>query len=398
MFRISISTLALVVFSSSLAAQKAEPVTVEHHSLSSKILNEERSYSVSLPDSCTEGGASAPCPVLYIVDGEWHFDYMSPVVHRMSFNSQIPAMILVAIHNAADRSVDLTPTPRDGGIVKDEDGNTDMSGKGQAFLTFIGDELIPEVERRYSVMPYRILVGHSLGGLFSLYGLIERPQLFQAHIAIDPSLWWDDQNLTKRAEVYLAKAKDIRSKIYISVAKYIPRGEMNDTFMETSSERFAYALEANPSPHLKSGIRQYPRENHLTIPLISLYDGLLFIFDGYWNPPAAVTSQGIDAVAAFYKNYLGPYGIDLAPTESVLITMGRIAQGNNQPELALEIYKYGISRLPQSSFLNLFLAGAYRQAGEKDLAIETYLRVLELDPSAAPMVNASLGALGVENE
>lgn len=35
------------------------------------------------------------------------------------------------------------------------------------------------------------LFGSSLGGLFTLYALLERPEAFNAYIAVSPAIWWD---------------------------------------------------------------------------------------------------------------------------------------------------------------------------------------------------------------
>jgi predicted alpha/beta superfamily hydrolase len=53
------------------------------------------------------------------------------------------------------------------------------------------------IDRTYRSRPYRVLVGHSLGGLFAVYALMTRPDVFQGYIAISPALWWDDQSLVK---------------------------------------------------------------------------------------------------------------------------------------------------------------------------------------------------------
>lgn len=43
--------------------------------------------------------------------------------------------------------------------------------------------------------PYRILVGHSRGGLFAVDTFVEQPELFNAYVAISPSLWWENMAL-----------------------------------------------------------------------------------------------------------------------------------------------------------------------------------------------------------
>ena len=61
--------------------------------------------------------------------------------------------------------------------------------------------MIPYLDRRYRTTPLRVIVGHSLGGLFATYALSHRPELFTGYILLEPSLWWN-----RGAEVDQAKA------------------------------------------------------------------------------------------------------------------------------------------------------------------------------------------------
>jgi tetratricopeptide (TPR) repeat protein len=254
-------------------------------------------------------------------------------------------------------------------------------------------ELIPEVEARYQPMPYRVFSGHSLGGLMALHALIDRPYLFNAYIVADPSLWWDDQKLLKHAEVTLRARSDIRNKVFIAVAEHQPRGETNSTLVERAGERFAYALEANPSPHLYSAIKQYPGEDHNSVAMPSLYDGLRFVFDGYKAPPASVASQGLDEVVAYYRDYLGAYGVTLQPSSGVITDMTRLAQENGEIEKALEYAQYNVTAHPDDPFVYFMLAQVYEEVDEADLAIDNYQKIIEMAPHFAQFVQPELDKL-----
>jgi predicted alpha/beta superfamily hydrolase len=365
----------------------------QNFTLTSEILGEERPWSVYVPENCKEGGENAPCPVLYILDGDSHFHYASGMLQIMSTNSQIPEMIMVAIPNTTDRTRDLTPTHTMLDFEGNEQASNTTSGGGNAFLDFIEKELIPEVDKRFAPMHYRVLSGHSLGGLIALHSFIERPDLFQAYIAVDPSLWWDDLELVRRAEAVLKTRKDIRNKVFITVAEHNPRGEGGATLMETTSERFAYAMEANPSLHLHSGIRQFPGEDHGSVAMPSLYAGLLFVFDGYKNPPPAVTSQGLEPVVAYYRDYLNAYGIELTPPAGVIMDMARVADENGDVETALRYHEYNVAMHPESPMAAFMIAMAYKDAGKKEEAIRYYRRVIELEPTFEPFVKPALEEL-----
>jgi hypothetical protein len=85
----------------------------------------------------------------------------------------------------------------------DGEGRFPTSGGADAFLDFFERELFPHVVGSYRTAPYRILIGHSFGGLFVVHTLVHRSDLFDAHVAISPGLWWDDSRLVGDARKFL---------------------------------------------------------------------------------------------------------------------------------------------------------------------------------------------------
>ena len=120
-----------------------------------------------------------------------------------------PEMIVVAVRNT-DRTRDLTPSPFTPDPPEDGEGEDGDEGDGEnpmptaggagAFLDFFERELFPFVEERYRTQPYRIVIGHSFGGLFAVHALVHRPAAFDAYVAISPSLWWANGVVVDRAE------------------------------------------------------------------------------------------------------------------------------------------------------------------------------------------------------
>jgi len=81
--------------------------------LHSNILNEDREYWISLPESYSnEESSYKRYPVLIVLDGNAHFRSITGMVNYMSSgyngNTRIPEMIVVAIQNV-NRRRDFTP-------------------------------------------------------------------------------------------------------------------------------------------------------------------------------------------------------------------------------------------------------------------------------------------------
>ena len=385
---ISLLGLTLLSTMTSAAAEESHALRIgQTFSLTSKHLKEKRSYSVYLPESCHIDGAQAPCPVLYLLDGERTFHYGSGVVETMRAIAQIPAMIMVAIHNTNDRTRDLTPTHSlDDGFGR-QDPARSTSGGGDNFLNFIEYELTPEIDARYQPLSYRILVGRSFGGLITLHSLVTRPSLFQAHIAIDPSLYWDNNQWLRQAEQILRKSRTLKNRVYLSVAEHAPKGEMDlSNRFERPGESFAYALQANPSPYLKSTYQQFSGEDHGSVALPSLYAGLKFVFAGYKNLPPVVEAQGIEAVMAYYRDYWAAYGIQLSPPQAVIAQLAFIAESNSRYAEAIEYHQFNIERDPKSAYSHYALAKTYVLAGDKTRAVAHYKKALSLQPALAVFI------------
>ncbi|QTL05687.1 alpha/beta hydrolase [Aquabacter sp. L1I39] len=67
----------------------------------------------------------------------------------------------------------------------------DYASPGVALVLDVLAELMAALAARLPLSPTRrTLIGHSLGGLFTLTTLFERPELFARYVAASPSLWW----------------------------------------------------------------------------------------------------------------------------------------------------------------------------------------------------------------
>ena len=56
---------------------------------------------------------------------------------------------------------------------------------------------MPHIDSAYPTQPYKVLIGHSFGGLTVMNVITNHTTLFNAYIAIDPSMWYDQQRFLK---------------------------------------------------------------------------------------------------------------------------------------------------------------------------------------------------------
>jgi len=349
----------------------------------SAILNEDRPYLVYLPESY-RGKEFAPkrYPVLYLLDGDAHFHSASGVVQFMSANingnMQVPELIIIAIPNTV-RTRDLTPTHTTKGYNGKETPTLASSGGGESFLRFLSEELLPQIEAEYRTQPYRLVAGHSFGGLFAMHAFLHRPEIFQAHIAIDPALWWDGQLLLRQATQMLQETNDFRGPVYISVANNPPREDFDPKLGAQACRDFADLLRAHNSVLFRSALQYFETEDHGSVPLLSLYHGLLFVFDGF-KPPASLANTPA-AVTDHFVKVSARLGFQVLPPEEFVNSAGWNALNNEHAtNAALELLKFNLSNYPNSPNVYASLAEAYDLQDDKPLAIENYERALKLNP------------------
>lgn len=187
------------------------PLTVE-----SRVLGERRTIDVALPAGYAKDSASR-YPLVVVLDGESEGDVAVALTRFYASTGTIPGVIVAAVRNTR-RMRDLTPATI-APFASPEPG----AGGADAFLSFLSTELIPRLERAYRVAPMRVLVGHSLGGLFALHALAKQPSLFAGYVVMEPATWWNNQQplldarealrtpAARRARVMLANAPSLSS-------------------------------------------------------------------------------------------------------------------------------------------------------------------------------------------
>jgi uncharacterized protein len=357
----------------------------ETFSLRSKVLNEERPYWVYLPASYGDPTfMPRRYPVLYLLDGEAYFHSASGVVQFMSSgftgNNQLPELILVAVPNT-DRTRDLTPTHSMTGYDGKEDPSQESSGGGKAFLEFLRDELLPRIESTYRTLPYRILVAHSDGALLAVQALLDAPEMFNSYVALDPSLWWDNQTLVHRAEARLKEARRRpRAAVYLSLSNNPDIGFGDPSINEGAVRRFNKLLEA-ASPDVRSTLHYFEAEDHVSVPLVGLYYGLLYIFQDYKLPFRDVVDRP-SIMSAHFKRMSERLGVTLLPPEPMVNGIGSfMLYGLKDVDKAIELFKLNVANYPESYNVYNSLGNAYRAKGEKALAIENFEKSLKLNPA-----------------
>ena len=338
----------------------------ETANINSKVLDQKRELLVYLPDGYDN--SSVHYPVLYLIDGGFHFLHVSSAVQYLSSRGMMPQTIVVAIKNI-DRNKDFLPTNVE---------RVPTSGGAENFLTFISDELFPYIETNYRTTPYKTLVGHSYGGTFTAYTFLEKPNTFDSYIAISPYLHWDNDLLVTQAETSLKTDYDTNKFFYMTLGDeppYIP-----------AIDKFVSLIKAKSPINLEFSYTQMIKETHNSIPHLTVYYGLEKLYTD-WNLPQEKYEEGLLAIDVHYKNISEKFNYEIETPEYVINMLGYNYLLKEEFEKAIEVFQENVKRFPASANVYDSLAEAYENNEQYELAQKNYAKACELvkedDPNSS---------------
>ena len=201
----------------------------QRHRVASKVFGGERELHVRLP----VGYTSSACeyPVVFVMDGDLHSQVVAGIARSLAWADKMPSVIVVGV-SSQTRGRELTP-PSEAG-----------RGEGDRTLRFLLDEAVPFIEEHYRAARFRVLFGHSLGGLFATYAMLTESDGFQAVIASSPSLYWEEGLLVRR---FAEEFADMEARAFY-FASAGDRGERGD--IRAAVEELRRHMVASEPPEL----------------------------------------------------------------------------------------------------------------------------------------------------
>lgn len=371
--RLSIHPILLVVAAlgslTSALAQDIAPPIPQKLVLHSNILNEDRTIWVRTPNGYKVG--KSRFPVLYLTDGDAHINEIGNSIDFLVDNGRMPPLIVVGIANT-DRTRDLTPTHSDD---KDSAGKETMptSGGGDRFFDFIHTELMPEIEKRYRTAPYRIFSGHSLGGLMAIHILTSHPDMFNAYIAVSPSLWWDKQHTLHQAQAFFAAHDELNKSLFFSL------GNENEGML-TGFEALKKTLTDKAPKDFRWDSARFLDENHGSTVLRAHYAGLRSIFAD-WEVPRddqGMFIGGMSAIDQHYQELSKRFGYTIPVPENVMNSLGYRLMADKKFDEAVTAFQRNVATYPESSNVYDSLADGYESVGKLDLALQNTQKAVEI--------------------
>lgn len=373
---------SLFIFNQKLIGQSKSTAQTTIDTLFSKTLDEYREFWVKLPENY-DFNNDQEYPVVFLLDGI-SLQNSLETVYDNYWGHYLPNMILVGISNRTNRTRDLTTSKvnmRRGSSFKKE------SGGAENFTKFIENELIPYIDNKYRSLGHRTLIGHSYAGLFTINMLINHKHLFQNYIAIDPSLDWDNQKLLKEAKEKLTSESYKGKSLFVSLAaeqlhiwdeEVTMENIMNDSSEFTLFARSIIEFSNYTKSQKKNGLnfswKVYNEDLHGTVPLPSIRDGLIFLFEWYqfkspqkYNNPATPIEELVSLLKKQEQIYSENFGVPTAPMISELLSgYGYMNMQMDQSEKAFMFFQMNIKYNPKNPTAYEAMADFYEFQKDKE--------------------------------
>ncbi|WP_313383487.1 alpha/beta hydrolase [Chishuiella sp.] len=224
----------------------------ETFTIDSKKLNEKRVINIWYPNNYKSSKDSLT--VVYMPDGgiAEDFPHVANTLEKLIKEKKIQDVILVGIENIQRRK-DLTPLTE----VEEDKKVAPIVGGASVFRSFIKDELFPEIDKRYRTNKQKAIIGESLAGLFITETFLDDSNMFDIYVAIDPSLWWNNHYLVKKAKAKLLKLPSKPIKFWFAGS--------DATDINQYTNQLSTIFEDTKAPQLKWFYSDEPKENHATI-------------------------------------------------------------------------------------------------------------------------------------
>ncbi len=223
-------------------------------------------------------------PVLYVLDGNALFPGLAIQAQALEDRpdpSLRNSVLVVGIGYPGDKLYDFKAraedyTPEAGDRQRLPGREPPPSGGAERFLSFIETELKPMIAERYPVnLGRQTLFGHSYGGLFTLYTLLNRPQAFQRYVAASPSIWWYQGYVERAVERLEQQTQPLNAHLLVTAGgaeQPAPGDSLSDPRQRHMAERrmvgnaqdFVSRLQSLTTRGLHSEFRLFPGANHGT--------------------------------------------------------------------------------------------------------------------------------------
>lgn len=332
-----------------------------------KSQNLYRELTVSLPPSYKKD-PKRTYPLLFLLDGDYLFDTFEGTMKYGYYWDDLPEVILVGLSQDKERDADCTL----------DEATGLPEGSGADFFEFIGGELMPYLQKKYRISPFKIIAGHDVTASFLNLYLYKDAPLFNAYISLSPELGLEME--TRIAE-RLAGFKQNIFYYQSSSDGDIKKMKEKITTLDTN-------IKAVVNPSLNYKYDDFKEASHYSLVLYSIPSALYQIFTSYQPISTTEFQEKIVKLESGYVTYLkNKYDI-LEKVLNIKLNIrindfkaieAAILKNKAYPELE-QLAQLSHKMYPKTMLGDYQMALFYENTGDVKNAARYYLNAFQLQP------------------
>lgn len=226
---------------------------------------------ISLPGNYSKD-TSQRYPVVFVTDGYWDFGKLDAIKGGLRFDKYVPEFIIVGLGYPGEdvnygelRNWELSPVAFN--------NDTKNTGHAADFLRTLETEIIPYIDREFRTDPaHRVLGGASLGGLFTLYAMYTKPELFFGYMAVTPAVAVGNDWLLGYEAQFVKAGRAPKGRLFVSV------GSNEWPGFVASILRYNSRVSSRRHPDLAYQFKVIEGARHAGMQMESYVRGITFIF------------------------------------------------------------------------------------------------------------------------
>lgn len=353
-------SLMLLLFAA--FAVNAQEITEKFHS---DKLGADREITIITPLSY-EKDKDKKYPLVLVLDGDYLTDPVSGIFSYTSYWDDLPEVIIVGI-SQGDTREDDTAFDKDSGFPVEQ---------GAQFFDFIGTELMPHLEKKYRLAPFKVVAGHDMTAGFLNAFLFKDKPMFNGYIAMSPELGAD-------MEVKIAERLGSVTK---PVFYYLATSDSDAAKFRKKIKTLDEGIRVKNNVQVKYKFEEFKGASHYALAAMAIPQAIYHIF-GDFQPVSNLEYQSkivnlpsgyVKYLEDKYKNMEAEMGTkvrvrlnDIQAVEAAIIKNGKFDELKDLAELANDNYPKTI--LPEY-YKGLF----YEKTGDSKRAKKIYMNCIDL--------------------
>ena len=274
-----ITLLLLFLTASPLFAQK------KTEEVFSEKLNAKRSITVTLPP-LYEQNKDKKYPLILVLDGEYLTGPFEGTLAYTTYWDELPEAIIVGVaQNYGNQR-------EDDSRVSEETGLPETTG--DKFFQFIGEELVPHLEKNYRISPYKVIAGHDVTATMASFFLYREKSPFTGFIAFSPVMATDME--TRLPEMLATSTKP--------VFFYLCTAEGDSPKLRKRIKTLDANIKAISNPNVKYLFEDFITGSHYSLVPYGAPGALYNIFASYRPISPIEYKDKIETLKSGYVDYL----------------------------------------------------------------------------------------------